>query len=159
MGSVQERTQLGEETGLGRILNREVFLYFLDHEVKRALRYQNFLSVLLMRLVPFSKENDGKSFETCRETLENALKEELRETDILGSLAENKLAALLPYADVNAGGLAKTRFENALKYYDFKNWGYEVMVQHFSFPKNGSNTVDVIKRALDVEPIRRFSQG
>jgi PleD family two-component response regulator len=156
MQSVPDRTPLERKKELGRILNREVFLYFLDHEVKRALRYQNFLSVLLLRLVPFSRENDGKGFEACRQTLENVLKEEMRETDILGSLAENKLAALLPYADVNASDQAKVRFENTLKYYDFKNWGYDVMVQQFSFPKNGTNTVDVIRKAMDVEPIRNI---
>ena len=156
MGSLPDRKPIEKEKELGRILNREAFLYFLDYEVKRALRYQNFLSVLLMRFVPFSRENDGEGLETCRRTLENIMIEEMRETDILGSLAENKLAALLPYADVNASDQAKVRFENTLKYYDFKNWGYEVMVQQFSFPKNGTNTVDVIRKAMDVEPIRRM---
>ena len=156
MGSLPDRKPIEKEKELGRILNREVFLYFLDQEVKRALRYQNFLSVLLMRLVPSSKENNGKGFEACRETLENVLIEEMRETDVLGSLAENKLAALLPYADVNASDLAKVRFENTLKYDDFKNWGYEVTVQQFSFPKSGTNTVDVIRKAMDVEPFRKM---
>jgi hypothetical protein len=155
MASVMDKTPVEEKKGVGRILNREMFLYFLDHEVKRALRYQNFLSVLLLRLVPRSRECVRVGFENCCQTLKNVLKEEMRETDVLGFLAEDKWAALLPYADVSAVDQAKVRFENTLKYYDFRNWGYDVMVQQFTFPKNGTDTVEVIKKAMDVIPIRR----
>lgn len=151
-----DRTKLEGKPGVGRILNRDLFLYFLDHEVKRALRYQNFLSVLLLRLVPCSKGDAGKGFENCCQILRSVLKEEMRETDVLGLLADDKWAALLPYADLNAVDQAKARFENTLKYYDFKNWGYDVMVQHFTFPRNGTDTVEVIKRAMNVEPIRKL---
>ena len=156
MGTGPEKAKLEWKAGVGRILNRDLFLYFLDHEVKRALRYQNFLSVLLLRLVPCSREVEGKGFENCCQTLKSVLKEEMRETDVLGLLAEDKWAALLPYADVNAVDQAKVRFENTLKYYDFRNWGYDVMVQQFTFPKNGTDTVEVIKRAMSVEPIRKI---
>ncbi len=156
MGTGADRTKLEGKTGVGRILNRDLFLYFLDHEVKRALRYQNFLSVLLLRLVPCSKGIEGKGFENCCQTLGSVLKEEMRETDVLGFLAEDKWAALLPYADMNAVDQAKVRFENALKYYDFRNWGYDVMVQQFTFPRNGTDTVEVIRRAMNVEPIRKL---
>jgi hypothetical protein len=156
MGTGSDRTPVNAKEGVGRILSRDMFLYFLDHEVKRALRYQNFLSVLLLRLVPCSKGDNGKGLENCCQILKGMLKEEMRETDVLGFLAENKWAALLPYADGNAGDQAKIRFENSLKYYDFKNWGYDVMVQQFTFPKNGTNTVEVIKKAMDVEPIRKL---
>ena len=152
-----ERTREATEMGLGRILNRELFFYFLDHEVKRALRYQNFISVLLMRLRPAPSNNNHeteKAFNVCRQALTNVLMEEMRETDILGSLGENKLVVLLPYADVNAGDHAKSRFENTLKYYDFKNWGYEVSIQHFCFPRNGTNTKELIRRALEAEAVR-----
>jgi len=151
-----ESAKLEWKVGVGRILNRDLFLYFLDHEVKRALRYQNFLSVLLLRLVPISKGDEGKGFENCCQALKNVLKEEMRETDVLGLLADDKWAALLPYADMNAVDQAKVRFENTLKYYDFRNWGYDVMVQQFTFPKNGTDTLEVIKRAMKVEPIRKL---
>jgi hypothetical protein len=151
-----ERTKLEGKSGVGRILSKDLFLYFLDHEIKRALRYQNFLSVLLLRLVPCSKGDDAKGLQNCCQTLRNVMNEEMRETDVLGFLAENKWAALLPYADGNAGDQAKIRFENTLKYYDFRSWGYDVMVQQFTFPKTGTDTVEVIKRAMNAEPIRKL---
>ena len=140
----------GLEESLRQILNKELFLFLLDHEVKRARRYQNFISILLMKLIPFSHENNGKHFEACQQMLCTVLMEEMRETDILGSLGENKWVALLPYADVSAGDQARIRFENTLKYYDFKNRGFQVRVQQFCFPRNGTNTPDLIKKALEM---------
>jgi hypothetical protein len=130
-----------------RILGKDLFLFLLDHEVKRARRYQNFMSLLLLNLIPCSRE-DEKNFDACYQILKNVLMEELRETDILGSLGENRLVALLPYADVMAGGCAKSRFETNLKYYDFTSKGYEVTVRQYCFPKNGTDTLDLIKKAL-----------
>jgi len=86
--------------------------------------------------------------------LSSVLMEEMRETDILGSLGDNKWVALLPYADVSAGDQARIRFENTLKYYDFKNRGFQVRVQQFCFPRNGTNTPDLIKKALETAAIR-----
>ncbi|MGD0917421.1 MAG: diguanylate cyclase [Thermodesulfobacteriota bacterium] len=145
---------LHEETRveLGRILNKDLFLYLLDLEVKRARRYQNFLCLLLLNLKQFSKDDDGRSFQTCHQKLSHLLTEEMRETDILGSLNGNQLVVLLPYADKAAGINAKSRFEGTLKYYDFKGKGFEVRIDQVCFPINGADTIDLLKKALGVEP-------
>lgn len=132
----------------GRILNKDLFLYLLDLEVKRARRYQNFLNLLLLNLRQLPRNDDGRYFQTCQQTLGNLLSREMRETDILGSLGKDKLVALLPYADASAGGHAKSRLEGTLKYYDFKDKGYEVTIDQISFPINGADTIDLIKKAL-----------
>jgi hypothetical protein len=75
----------------------------------------------------------------------------MRETDILGSLEKDKLVALLPYADASAGGDAKSRFEGTLKYYDFKSKGYEVTIDQICFPMNGTDTIDIVRKALGAE--------
>ena len=136
--------------GPGRIVDKEAFLFLLDYEVKRARRYQNFISLLLMRLTP-ANGDDSRDFNACYRILKSVLMEEMRETDILGTLAENELAALLPYADTLAGEHAKSRFENNLKDYDFKSKGYEVNVRQFCFPQNGTATGDLIRKALGEE--------
>jgi hypothetical protein len=76
---------------------------------------------------------------------------ELRESDILGVIGENRLAALLPYADGSAGELAKSRFKNILDYFDFRKKGFEVAVEQICFPINGAGTIDLIKKALSAE--------
>jgi hypothetical protein len=45
-----------------------------------------------------------------------------------------------------AGGQAKSRFEDVLKYYDFESKGYEVKIHQVSFPMNGTNTNDLMEK-------------
>ena len=133
---------------LGRVLHRNLFFHLLDLEVKRARRYQNFMCLLLVKLKNSPNGCAGSDFQTCYQLLSDLVTVELRESDILGSLGEDRLVALLPYADGSAGGLAKSRFESVLKYFDFDKKGYEVAVEKICFPINGADTIDLIKRAL-----------
>lgn len=139
------------ERELSRILNREIFLYLLDLEVKRARRYQDFFCVIILKLSRLPSHYDGKGQLTCYQTLANLLVEELRDSDILGSLGETELAALLPYADSSAGDVAKSRFEGSLKFCDFASEGYEVAVGQVCFPMDGTDTSDLIKKVAGTD--------
>jgi diguanylate cyclase (GGDEF)-like protein len=150
MGNWGEGLPSGAEEALSRILNRDLFLFILDIEVKRSRRYQNFLCLVLFKIKQFSQEGDRQGLQACSRTLSHLLMEEIRESDIIGSLELDKLVVLLPYADVEAGAHVKSRFEDALKYYDFKNKGFEIMIDQVCFPVNGSDTIDLIKGALRV---------
>ena len=137
----------------GRILNRDLFFFLLDLEVKRARRYQNFLCLMLLKIKQFAQEGDGGGLETCFQTLSDLLIEEIRESDLIGSMDLDKLVILLPYADVKAGDHVKYRFEDALKFYDFKSKGYEIMINQVCFPIHGTGTMDLIKKALGTESV------
>src|SRR4030042_2694779 len=139
------------EEAFGRILNRDLFLFLLDLEVKRAQRYQNFLCLMLFKIKQFSKEDNGGGLEACYQTLSDLLMEEIRESDIIGSLELDKLVVLLPYADVKAGDQVKSRFEDALKYYDFKSRGFKIMINQVCFPIHGTGTMDLIKKTFGTE--------
>jgi len=141
----------GPKEVLGRILNRDLFIFLLDLEVKRARRYQNFLCLMLFKIKQFSQEGDGGGLEACYRTLSNLLTEEIRESDIIGSFESDKLVVLLPYADVKAGAHVQSRFEAALKFYDFKNKGFEIMINQVCFPLHGADTTDLFKKALGTE--------
>ena len=141
----------GPEEPFGRILNRDLFHFVLDIEVKRSRRYQNFLCLMLFKIKPFSQEDDRGGMQTCYRRLGDLLMEETRESDIIGSLESDKFIILLPYADMKAGAHVKSRFEDALKYYDFKSKGVEIMIDQVCFPVNGSDTADLIKRASRIE--------
>jgi GGDEF domain-containing protein len=143
-----DRTNEKTWLGVNRILDKDYFFYFLDLEVKRARRYQNFLSLMLLKLIRSSNSDNGGGLQVCYQVLSDLLTVEMRESDILGSLGENQLIVLLPYADESAGRSAKSRFESTLKYYDLKTKGYEVKINQVYFPMNGTDTVDLIKRAL-----------
>lgn len=147
MRDTKDGLRQGTKLEFGRILKKDLFLYLLDLEVKRARRYQNFLCLLLLKFQRCSDHN-GWDSQTCFKTLSDLLKVEMRESDILGSLGGNKLVVLLPYADRSAGSHAKSRFEGTLKYYDFKSKGYKVMINQICFPINGTDTMDLIKKAI-----------
>jgi GGDEF domain-containing protein len=131
-----------------RIPNREMFLYLLDLEVKRARRYQNFFSILKLKLSRLPDYENGKELQTCYQTLRHLLIEDLRESDILGSPGDDQLAILIPYADLSAGASVRSRLEGSLKYYEFKNEGYEVIIDQISFPMDGTDTPDLVRKLL-----------
>ena len=141
----------GPEEPFGRILNRDLFHFVLDIEVKRSRRYQNFLCLMLFKIKQFSQESDRGGMQACYRKLGDLLMEETRESDIIGSLELDRLVVLLPYADMKAGAHVKSRFEEALKYYDFKSKDIEIMIDQVCFPINGTDTMDLIKRALRIE--------
>jgi len=147
----ESRAVLGTGTELGRIMDKELFLHFLDLEVKRACRYQNFLCLLVVKLQQSSKGNGEDDDEICREIVGNLLKVEMRESDIHASFGSNQLVILLPYADKGAGNVAKARLENSLNHYEFKEMGYEVNVQQVCFPMDGTCTKDLLVRMLTIE--------
>lgn len=151
MGNWGGKFSGGPEEPFGRILNRDLFHFVLDIEVKRSRRYQNFLCLMLFKIKQFSQEGDRGGMQACYRKLGDLLMEETRESDVIGSLELDRLVVLLPYADMKAGAHVKSRFEDALKYYDFKSKGIEIMIDQVCFPINGTDTMDLIKRALRIE--------
>lgn len=142
----------GKGPGLKRILGKDLFLYLLDLEVKRGRRYQNFLSILILDLIALPRGDGGADFETSYEMLTGLLKDEMRETDIFGAMGENRLIVLLPYADLFAGDQAKARFESILQHYDFRSKGYKVEIHQVSFPTNGADTAELVKKLVVPAP-------
>jgi PleD family two-component response regulator len=151
MENLRGEVQKGARGLFGRVLNQDLFLFLLDLELKRARRYQNFLCLMLLKVRRFSKDNNGGGLETCHNTLKDLLAEEMRESDIIGSFGSNKIVVLLPYADMRAGAHVKFRFEDALKYYDFKERGFEILVDQICFPVHGTDTMDLVRKALGEE--------
>jgi GGDEF domain-containing protein len=138
----------GGMVSFGRVLDRELFLFLLDLEVKRARRYQNYLCLMLLKIKPFSKNDDEGETSAYYRILGDMLREEIRDSDIIGSLESDKLAVLLPYADDKAGSHVKSRIEDTLKNINFSGKGFEIMVHPVCFPINGADTLDLLKKAL-----------
>jgi GGDEF domain-containing protein len=148
MGNPDQKPKEEAEVKWDRVLDKSVFLFLIDLEVKRARRYQNFLCILTLKLNALSKDESG-DLQTCYQMLTNLLTEEIRESDIIGQLSRDMVGVLLPYADVSAGNDAISRFEHSLKYWDFKHKGYEVMIGQVSFPAHETNTESLVKRVLE----------
>lgn len=124
----------------------------LDLEVERARRYQEFFCVLKLKLSRLPGQEEGKDLKKCYQSLGNYLRGELRESDILGSLGgDDQLVALLPYADPRGSELVRSRLEDSLKYFGFKDAGYEVMIDHFCFPRDGTVMEDLVHKLIGRE--------
>jgi len=136
----------------GRVLDRDLFFFLLDLEVKRARCYQNFLCPMLLKIKPFLKNEVQEEKDAYGRILSDILTEETRDSDIIGALEKNHLAVLLPYADSKAGDHVKSRFEDTLRYYDVKDRKFGIIFDQVCFPINGADTMDLIKRALYSEP-------
>ena len=130
----------------GQILNRDLFLYLLDLEVKRARRYQNFFCILKLKLVPLPGHEDDKELENSYCILRRLLTETLRDSDILGSLENYQLAVILPYADPENSHHVRLRFESMLAHYDLKKESYSISIHETCFPRDGTVPADLIPK-------------
>lgn len=139
--------------GVERVLTREVFLHFLDLEVKRSRRYQNFFSVLVLQLDELPNHHNGTAIQACCRRLTRLLAEEMRDSDILGALGEKRLAVILPYADLMAGGITRSRFESSLQFYDFSRDGFRVVIDQVCFPQDGTGTSDLVRKVAGIETL------
>ncbi len=127
-----------------RILNREFFLYFLEHEVKRSQRYQNFFCLLVLTLGKPPVSNEAGSFQTSYRKLLSWLAEDLRDCDIIGKLGDARVAVLLPYADASAGLQTQSHLEKNLSYGILGQEGCELVIRKVCFPSDGTNTHDLL---------------
>jgi GGDEF domain-containing protein len=150
-----DRSQEEMGSAFGKVLDRDLFLFLLDLEVKRARRYQNFLCLMLIKVKNFSKDENGGGLEACYKILGNLLIEETRESDIIGFMGIDSWGVILPYADAKTGEHLKFRFEDALNYYDFKTKGIKIMIDQVCFPVHGTDTEDLIRRTIESEEVTR----
>ncbi len=116
----------------------------LDLEVRRARRYQNFFSILMLKLSPLHGTQNDNELKACWKTMRELLAEELRESDILSFFGDDQWAVIIPYADLSAAGLLKSRLIGSLEHCGFRQKGYEIIADLICFPIDGTNTADLM---------------
>ena len=132
----------------GNVLNRRSFLFLLDLEIKRARRYRNYLSLLSLtfsHLDPSPAENPSISIKT----LAHLLKDALRDTDIVGQDAANRLLVMLPYADKEASHKVRERLERCFQGYGFGGNGFTIEFDEVCFPTHATTFDDLLRMAGD----------
>ncbi len=142
--------------GLNRVLDREVFLRYLDLEVKRSRRYQNFFCILVLRLEKLDRGDGAVALDTCFQRLAHVVSDEMRDSDVLGAVSETGLGVILPYADRAAGGATRSRFKDTFEYCDFTRDGCQVRIDQICFPSDVTDTPDLFRKIMGTD-IRKFS--
>ncbi len=140
-------------------MDAEMVVKFRDMalmELKRAERYRNFLSLLVLNLSEFLSsagrrkiKNDEEAGDFLRTVLDR-IKMDARETDIVSKLDNSRLVMLLPETDKNGAHITGERMRQLLSEYiseflesDFR---FEVPVEIASFPEIDPDTVSFKKR-------------
>jgi GGDEF domain-containing protein len=130
----------------GNVLDRQSFLFLLNLEIKRAQRYQNFLSLLSLTFGHLDP-SVGEYASISMKTLANLVKYELRETDIVGLGAGNVLLIMLPYADMAGAHAVRERLKRILYEYGFGRKGFTVEINEVCFPTHANNFDDLLRMA------------
>jgi GGDEF domain-containing protein len=130
----------------GHVCDRQSFLFLLDLEIKKARRYQNYLSLLSFTfdyLNPSLANNPSISLKT----MGNLLKDELRDTDVIGQGGANRLLVMLPYADMTGAHKVRVRLEQILHEFGFSTKGFAIEIDEVCFPTHATNIEDLLRMA------------
>jgi len=98
-----------------RVLTPEAFDFVLSNEVKRAVRTQNLLTLVLMDAAVSEPRVEG---EPARE-IARLVAEELRETDLLSRVGDTRVALVLLDADITGSIRVIDRLAARLEHYVF----------------------------------------
>lgn len=114
-------------------------------ELKRAERYRNFLSLLVLNLSEFLSTAGRRKIESPEEAQEfmekvvSQVKEGARETDMISGLNSARLVMLLPETDRDGAKVAGERFQKLLSDFlsDFleSDYRFEIPLEITSFPE------------------------
>ena len=115
LDTVNELTVTDSETGMP---NQRALLSSLESQVSRSRRYQNPLSILLLRinnLQEFQQLTDSANSKPLLIAVRNLLNDQLRWADIIGRYDENHFMLILPETQLDATLQVSNLLEQRLK--------------------------------------------
>lgn len=135
---------------VGHVFAREAFLHFLDLEIRRARRYQNFFSVMRFEL-----RNEGAEMTTSQtkslKSLVKLLRGEVRETDVFGQTREDEIMIILPYCDSAGADVVNTRLKSLISDFHTDSRGFKINSGLVCFPGEANDMTEILNR-LKHEP-------
>lgn len=150
-------TKLSREDPLTGLLNRRTLMESLEEEIKRGLRYEHPLSILMMDLDHFKQINDQWGHPIGDEVLRNFAEKcraLMRENDRLGRFGGEEFVMVLPETGMSDAVLVAERIRDETKKMDIKtDYGREEIVATVSIgvtTASGEDDIDkLIARADD----------
>jgi diguanylate cyclase (GGDEF)-like protein len=112
---------MAETDPLTGIFNRRYFTGTAEREVKRALRYGQKLSLMILDLDHFKQVNDRFGHARGDEVLQSVvaiIQDGLREVDVLARLGGEEFGVLLPNTELEAAETAAERIRHAVESYE-----------------------------------------
>jgi hypothetical protein len=101
----------------GRLLSQEAFEFVLNNELKRAIRSQTFLTLVVVEA--HEPEEDRGPIVPSLDAVTHLVSREVRETDLLARTDRRTLSMVLLDADLDSSLRVIDRLMSRLAYYDF----------------------------------------
>lgn len=143
-----------------RVLTSEAFDFVLNNELKRAVRSQNFLTLVHVEPTVRGLAN-GAHGERDRAVLDIArlISREVRETDLLAHTAKGRLSIVLLDADMPNSLSVIERLMARLDHYEFPQ-PLAIQIGAACCPTHGAD-VESLRRAAETRPVhpRRDTRG
>jgi hypothetical protein len=140
-----------------RVLTPEAFDFVLNNELKRAVRSQNYLTLLLVEPVP--RQPAPEQQESLVREVARLVSREVRETDLLSQTDAGQLSVVLLDADLGNSMLVVDRLVSRFEHYEFPT-PIDIEVGAACCPTHGADA-DTLRRAAEARPIhpRREERG
>lgn len=131
-----------------RVLSPEAFEFVLNNELKRALRSQNFLTLLVVEPTP--RAAPAERTQLVRE-IASVISREVRETDLLSPGDEGRLSVVLLDADLQNSMRVVDRLMSRFEHYEFTTPA-TISVGAACCPTHGAD-VESLRRAAEARPV------
>src|SRR5215212_8586398 len=135
-----------------RVLTPEAFDFVLSNELKRAVRSQNFLTLLVLEpsISGVAGGGNGERDKAVREVA-RLVSREVRETDLLSHTGQGQLSVVLLDADLQNSLEVVDRLMARLEHYEFERpLSFEVGAA--CCPTHGADA-ESLKRAAEARPL------
>ena len=135
-----------------RVLTSEAFDFVLSNELKRAVRSQNFLTLVHVEPTIRGAAGDGNGErDTAVREIASLISRDVRETDLLAQTAPGRLSVVLLDADLpNSMGVIE-RLMSRLDHYVFSR-PLTIQVGAACCPTHGAD-VDSLRRAAEMQRV------
>ena len=134
-----------------RVLTPEAFDFILNNELKRAIRSQNYVSLLQIEATE-SSPGDGGLIRA--EELARVASRELRETDLISRDARGRLSVVLLDADLAHTMVVLERLLARFEHYEFTSAG-SIAVGAACCPTDGADAGS-LRQAAEVQSMSSF---
>jgi diguanylate cyclase (GGDEF)-like protein len=131
------------------LTNNEIFDLILEMELKRSLRYQNFISLLLIEANPKVAAARVEENSALSEKMAALIRKELRESDIIGTYDKNTVRVILLYSDETVAGKIADRLRIWMSNYfgEEGNHSSKVSLGDACFPSQANDLGSLYRKA------------
>ncbi len=139
-----------------RVLTSEAFEFVLKNELKRAVRSQNFLTLVSVKPQIAGIPNGGNGErEDAVKQIARLISRDVRETDLLAETDKGRLSLVLLDADLQDSMNVIERLRTRLDAYAFPK-PLTLEIGAATCPTHGGD-IDSLRRAAEMQPVQRQS--